>query len=82
MTNKLLTGATCASNGECTGADQVCDVGNTNQCACGTGFYDDNGSCVAGIVNLDNIWFTCSYSSLTVNPNVFKLFLLYLEKSL
>ena len=52
---QLFLGAACADNSECTGADQVCDVGNTNQCACGTGFYDDNGSCVAGIVNLDNI---------------------------
>ena len=46
----------CGNANSCTpDSGLICDVGNTNQCACGAGFYDNNGSCVAGIVNLDNI---------------------------
>ena len=63
---QLFLGAACADNSECTGADQVCDVGNTDQCTCGPGFIDDNGSCVAGILYTETRYFI--QSKLTLTP--------------
>ena len=41
----------CTGNADCTGANQVCDVGGT--CVCDTGFTDDGtATCVAGTLGM------------------------------
>ena len=43
----------CTADADCTGANQVCDVGGTDVCVCDTGFTDDGtGTCVADTLGM------------------------------
>ena len=47
--------ADCENDDECTGDHQVCETGDTKICVCDRGYIEDNGICVAGINDLDQI---------------------------